>query len=80
LVIDLDSTICEVHGKKKQGAAYGYTRRLGYHPLLATRTDTGEVLFARMRKGSANTARGIESRVLTLPCDGPVPRTSPRAR
>ena len=26
MTIDLDSTICEVHGKQKQGAAYGYTR------------------------------------------------------
>jgi hypothetical protein len=59
LVIDLDSTICEVHGKDKQAAGYGYTRRFGYHPLLATRAGTGEVLFARMRKGSANTARGV---------------------
>jgi hypothetical protein len=33
---------------------------LGYHPLLATRADTGEVLHVRMRKGSANTARGAE--------------------
>ena len=31
---------------------------LGYHPILATRADTGEVLHARMRKGSANTQRG----------------------
>ena len=53
LVIDMDSTICEVHGKQKQGAAYGYTRTLGYHPLLATRADTGEVLHARLRKGSS---------------------------
>lgn len=60
LVIDVDSTICEVAGKHKQGAAFGYTRVLGYHPLLATRADTGEVLHARMRKGSANTARGAK--------------------
>jgi hypothetical protein len=59
LIVDVDSTICEVHGHDKQGAAYGYTRVLGYHPLLATRADTGEVLHARLRKGSANTARGI---------------------
>ena len=59
LTVDLDSTICEVHGKKKHGAAYGYTRRLGYHPLLATRGGTGEVLLARMRKGSAGSCRGI---------------------
>lgn len=56
--IDLDSTVCEVHGYRKQGAAYGYTRKLGYHPLLATRADTGEVLHARQRTGSANTVRG----------------------
>jgi hypothetical protein len=58
LVIDVDSTICEVDGKNKQGAAFGYTKVLGYHPLLASRADTGEVLHARLRKGSANTARG----------------------
>jgi hypothetical protein len=59
LVVDVDSTICEVHGYHKQGACYGYTHRLGYHPLLATRADSGEVLHARLRKGAANTARGI---------------------
>jgi Transposase DDE domain group 1 len=53
VTIDLDSTICEVHGKAKGGAAYGYTRQFGYHPLLATRADTGEVLHARLRKGSS---------------------------
>jgi hypothetical protein len=53
MTIDLDSTIIEVHGKKKHGAAFGYTRVLGYHPLLATRADTGEVLHARLRKGSS---------------------------
>jgi hypothetical protein len=60
MTIDLDSTICEVHGKHKHGAAYGYTKRLGYHPLLATRADSGEILHARLRKGSANTQRGVK--------------------
>ena len=58
LVIDLDSTICEVCGKAKHGAGYGYTKKLGYHPLVATRAWTGEVLHVRMRKGAANTQRG----------------------
>lgn len=58
LVIDIDSTICEVAGNAKHGAGYGYTKVLGYHPILATRADTGEVLHARMRKGAANTQRG----------------------
>ena len=51
MTIDVDSTICEVHGHSKGGAAYGYTHRLGYHPLLATRADTGELLHVRMRTG-----------------------------
>jgi hypothetical protein len=60
LVIDIDSTICEVCGKAKHGAAYGYTKKLGYHPMLAIRAATGEILHARMRTGSANTQRGVK--------------------
>jgi hypothetical protein len=60
LVIDVDSTICAVAGKQKHGAGYGYTHVLGYHPILATRAETGEVLHARMRKGQANTQRGAK--------------------
>ena len=58
LVIDIDSFVGEVHGHAKQGAGYGYTRQRGYHPLLATRADTSEVLHVRLRKGQANTQRG----------------------
>ena len=58
LVVDVDSFVGEVHGYQKQGAAFGYTSQRGYHPLLASRADTGEVLHIRLRKGSANTARG----------------------
>jgi len=58
LVIDVDSFVGEVHGNAKQGAGYGYTHKLGYHPLLATRADTSEVLHVRLRKGAANTQRG----------------------
>ena len=58
MVMDLDSTICEVCGKAKGGAGYGYTQRLGYHPLIATWAASGEVLHARLRKGAANTQRG----------------------
>jgi Transposase DDE domain group 1 len=44
LVVDLDSFVGEVHGKQKEGASYGYTKQLGYHRILAVRSDTGEVL------------------------------------
>ena len=59
LTIDVDSFVGEVHGYAKQGAVFGYTRKRGYHPILASRAETGEVLHLRLRKGSANTQRGI---------------------
>jgi Transposase DDE domain group 1 len=60
LVIDIDSFVGEVYGYQKDGAAYGYTHVLGYHPIIATRADTGEVLHIRCRTGSANTQRGLK--------------------
>jgi hypothetical protein len=59
LVIDVDSFVGEVCGYLKQGAAYGYTKLFGYHPILATRADTREALHIRLRRGSANTQKGI---------------------
>ena len=51
--------ICETHGLAKEGARHpGYTGQRGYHPLLATAADTGDVLMSRLREGRANTARG----------------------
>ena len=58
LVVDVDSFVGEVYGYDKQGAGYGYTHKRGYHPIVATRSQTGEVLHIRARKGSANTSRG----------------------
>src|SRR3954451_10270412 len=60
VVIDVDSFVGEVCGYQKQGAGYGYTRVFGYHPILATRADTREALQIRLRKGSANTQKGIK--------------------
>jgi hypothetical protein len=61
LTIDLDSTIVEVHGRGKQGAAFGYTKVRGYHPQLATCAQTGQVLMSRLRDGAAGAARGAKS-------------------
>jgi hypothetical protein len=58
LIVDVDSFVGEVYGYDKQGAGYGYTHKRGYHPIVATRSGTGEVLHIRARKGSANTSRG----------------------
>jgi hypothetical protein len=59
-VIDVDSFAGEVCGRLKQGAAYGSTQLLRYHPILATRADTRETLHIRLRKGSANTQKGFK--------------------
>jgi hypothetical protein len=58
LTIDIDSFLGEAKGRLKQGASRGYTGVRGYHPLLATRAGTGEVLHARLRKGAAGSGRG----------------------
>jgi hypothetical protein len=61
LVIDIDSTVKQTHGATKIGARYSYTRVVGYHPLLATRADTGEVLGVRLRNGAAGSSKGAVS-------------------
>ncbi len=71
LVIDIDSTICEVCGKAKSGAGYGYTRVLGYHPILATRADTGEVLHAAAAPWAGRL--GARSETLHRRAGGPSP-------
>jgi hypothetical protein len=58
LTIDVDSTICEVYGTRKQGAEFGHTKVRGYHPLLAFAAGTWDLLHSRLRGGSAYTARG----------------------
>jgi hypothetical protein len=61
MTLDLDSTIVEVYGRGKQGAAFGYTKVRGYHPQLATCAETGQVMFSRLRGGNAGAARGAKS-------------------
>ena len=79
LTIDVDSTICEVYGTRKQGAEFGHTGVRGYHPLLAFAAGTWDLLHGRLRGGSAYTARGAASfvaetigRVRTAGASGPL--------
>lgn len=61
--VDVDDSIIEVHGYAKQGAGFGYTRVRGLNMLLATvTTATGApvVVAQRLRKGSAQSARGAK--------------------
>ncbi len=79
LTIDVDSTICQVYGVKKQGARFGHTKVRGVHPLVAAAAGTGDVLGIRARGGNAHTARGAASLLTVLRRDRPVLwRTHPR--
>jgi hypothetical protein len=59
--IDIDSTVCETYGLAKQGGEFAYTGVRGYHPLIASLADTGELLHARLRGGNAGSGRGAAS-------------------
>lgn len=56
-----DSTIAPVYRRGKQGAAFGYTKVHDYHPRIASCRDTHQVIFSRLRGGSAGAARGAKS-------------------
>jgi Transposase DDE domain group 1 len=62
-IVDVDDTVVEVHGYAKQGAGFGYNQVRGLNALLAT-VSTGRaapvVVAQRLRKGSANSARGAQ--------------------
>jgi hypothetical protein len=61
LTIDIDSTVCETYGLKKQGGAFAYNGVRGYHPLIASLAQSGELLHARLRGGNASSGRGAAS-------------------
>ncbi|WP_158896161.1 transposase [Amycolatopsis anabasis] len=71
LFIDADSTLGEVFGHAKHGAAFGHAkvggyvvRLRGYHPLivtLATSNTAPLVAATRLRAGNAGSARGAAS-------------------
>ena len=59
--LDIDDTVRSTFGYAKQGAGYGYSGVKGLNALLATvsTASTAPVIVAtRLRKGSANSARG----------------------
>jgi hypothetical protein len=62
VIIDMDSSICETYGLKKQGGAkFTYNHVRGYNPLLAVMAGSGDVVHSRLRGGNANTGRGAAS-------------------
>jgi hypothetical protein len=59
VTIDIDSSIHETYGLKKQGGAkFTHTKVRGYHPLYAVIAGTADVVHSRLRGGNANSGRG----------------------
>lgn len=59
--LDVDDTIRATYGYAKQGAGYGYSGVKGLNALLAALSTPGGapvIVATRLRKGSANSARG----------------------
>ena len=59
--LDVDDTVRATFGYAKQGAGYGYSGVKGLNALLATvstRSSAPVIVATRLRKGSANSARG----------------------
>jgi hypothetical protein len=59
--VDIDDTVRQTYGYAKQGAGYGYTGVKGLNAFLATASTASSapvIVGTRLRKGSANSARG----------------------
>jgi hypothetical protein len=57
-VVDADGTIVETAGRSKQGQDITYDGRWGYHPLVITLANTGEVLSLVNRPGNRPSHEG----------------------
>jgi len=56
--VDLDSHVKPVYGSQKEGADFTYKGSYGYHPLVVSLAETGEVLRALNRWGNVTSEQG----------------------
>ena len=73
LVVDVDSTLVEVHSQSKEGAAPHFKGGYGFHPMVCSTAD-GEPLWIKQRPGNAaandiaDHLEVIDAAVSMLPC------------
>ena len=58
--IDLDSSIHEVYGEKKEGADFAYNNTWSYSVLYGTLAETGDLLYMDLREGYRYTSYGSQ--------------------
>ena len=61
-VIDADGTLAPTLGQCKQGMDISYKGQWGYHPLLVSLANTGEVLYLVNRSGNRPSSEGAAAR------------------
>ena len=61
--IDMDGTLVETTGRCKQGMDIAYDGTWGYHPLVLTLAQTGEVLSIVNRSGNRPSHEGAAEQV-----------------
>lgn len=62
-LVDIDGTIAPTYGECKQGMEYSYKQMWGYHPLVVSLANTGEVLFLENRPGNVASHQGAVERI-----------------
>lgn len=60
VVLDIDSSLVEVHSENKEGTGPTYKGGFGFNPMLCTADATGEVLAVRLRPGNAGTTTVVD--------------------
>ncbi len=61
ITMDIDSTLDEVHGRKKEGAHWAYTGVKALNPLMCFIRENGDWLHSRLRSGNTYTSDGAVS-------------------
>jgi len=59
IVLDLDSTDDPVHGAQEGGAYHGHYRQHQFLPLLVFDAETGQLVTAVLRRGTAHASHGV---------------------
>jgi len=65
VVLDIDSSLHEIHSEKKEETAANYKGGFGFHPIYCFADATGETLAVRLRPGNAG-ANNIADHVAVL--------------
>src|SRR5438270_851236 len=59
VTLDFDSTYIRSRSSRRQGADPTYLKRYALHPLVCFVAESGICLHAKLRRGRANTAKGL---------------------